>query len=365
MRVLTVNAGSSSVRLGLWRAHDGAVTPELAETLARDGAAPDERLLRFLDRAGGPAIDVVAHRFVHGGPNLTRSCELDARVEKELRRVSPLAPLHNPPALAWVAACWTHARRARQVAVLDTAFFADLPEAAATYALPRELLRRFELRRYGFHGLAHQAMWRALRACAPERAGRVITLQLGSGASAAAIRDGRAVETSMGFTPLEGLVMATRAGDVDPGLLLHLMRQGLSADELEEILSRRSGLLGLGGSGDMRALLASDAPEARAAVDVYLHRARKYLGAYLAVLGGADAVVLGGGVGEHAPAIRAGLLGGLEPLGLTLDPVRNDAARPPARISADGSSVEAWVIAPDEARLLAEEAVAVVQGNRS
>lgn len=364
MQILTVNAGSSSVRLGLWRAAGGAVEPRHAETLAQGGAAPDEQLARFLDRAGGPAVDVVAHRFVHGGPSLTRSCELDAPVEEALRRAGALAPLHNPPALAWVAACRTRLRGARQVAVLDTAFFADLPEAAATYALPRELQRRYGLRRYGFHGLAHQAMWRALAALAPARTGRVITFQLGSGASAAAIRDGRAVETSMGFTPLEGLVMATRAGDVDPGLLLYLLRQGLSPDELDELLSRRSGLYGLGGSGDMRALLASEAPEARAAVAVYLHRARKYLGAYLAVLGGADAVVVGGGVGEHAPAIRAGLLEGLEPLGFTLDPALNDAARAPARISADGSPVEAWVIAPDEARLLAEEAVAV-QGNRS
>jgi acetate kinase len=283
-------------------------------------------------------------------------------VEAAITRMAPLAPMHNPAALRWIRA----ARDAwgpdlPQVAAFDTGFYADLPAAAARYALA-DFGRGEPIRRYGFHGISHEAMLEAWRAQAPAAASgaRTISLQLGAGCSMTAAVDGKPVETSMGFTPLEGLVMATRSGDVDPGLLLYLQRaRGMTFTDLDRLLNEESGLLGLSGiSGDMRALLTSTEPAARLALDVYCHRIRKYLGAYLAVLGGADAILFGGGVGEQSPAIRERVLTGLEFARVRLDRSRNRVALGPiAAIHAGDSAVGIWVVAVDEARFLARAAL--------
>lgn len=365
MRVLAVNAGSSVVRLSL---HD-AGAPEAAPRARRRAERDDTDALAALVReAGGGPIDAVAHRVVHGGQALPPACVIDEQVEAAVRAAVPLAPLHNPVALAWVAA----ARSALgpdvpQIAVLDTGFFRELPAAAATYALPAGLCRKHRLRRVGFHGLAHRALLRAWCSRHPELpgGGKVVSLQLGSGCSAAAVDRGRPVDTSLGFSPLEGLVMATRPGDVDPGVLTFLARaEGLDPDALDELLSTRSGLLGISGtSARMEELLASDAPAARLAVDVWVHRARHYLGAFLAALGGADGVLLGGGIGEHAAPLRERLLADFAWCGLRLDAVANDACRgEAARISAAASGIEAWVLPVDEAAELVHAAREVLGG---
>jgi acetate kinase len=367
MVVLTVNTGSSSVRLAI-------VVAETASDLRAGGAArheaqgsePRERLTAFLDRHAGERPRLAAHRVVHGGARLTGARRIGAAVEAEIERLVPLAPLHNPPALAWIRACReVLGDEVPQVAVFDTAFFADLPEVARAYALPRALCERHGIRRYGFHGLAHRALWARWRELNPNLAegGKVVSFQLGAGCSVAAIERGRPLDTSMGFSPLEGLVMATRSGDVDPGLLLYLQRiEGLSPEGLERLLNEQSGLRGISGvSGDMRGLLASSEPAARLAVALYGYRARKYLGAYLAALGGADGVLFGGGVGENAAAVRAGILAGFEWAGLRLDAAANAAALGrEARISDSRSRIAAWVIPVDEARVLAAEALAAV-----
>jgi acetate kinase len=365
MRIaVTINAGSSSVRLALW-ALEPARRRLRSEHLARGEGTPREALERCL--GGSPARDValVAHRVVHGR-KLSRPCRLDAACEAEIGRASRLAPLHNPASLAWVhEARAFFGERVAQVAVFDTGFFADLPPVAATYALPRELSATHALRRYGFHGLAHESLWRAWAAKRPERAptSRVVSLQLGSGCSISAIEGGRAIDTSMGLTPLEGLVMGTRSGDVDPGLLIYLQREAeLGVDALERLLEERSGLLGLSGkSADMRVLLASDDPDAELAVAVFCYRARKYVGAFLAALGGADAILVGGGVGENSPEIRARVLGSMEWCGLKLDAEANAAARGAARIDGPVSRLEAWVFPTDEEALLLEHALEAVR----
>lgn len=366
MTVMTVNAGSSSVRLAAFAPQGEALSRRASGHFSGDRNDPATMLRAFLKEHGIGEVVVVAHRIVHGGSRLTASCVLDDEVEAEIGRLIPQAPLHNPAALRWVAACRAvFGAETVQVAVFDTAFYAALPEVAATYALPRALCARHGIRRYGFHGLAHDAMWRRWCALRPpaRRGGCAITVQLGAGCSITAIRDGRAIDTSMGFSPLEGLVMATRAGDVDPGALTFLARaEGLSPDRLERMLNEEAGLLGLSGvSGDMRALLAADDADARLAVDVYCYRVRKYIGAYLAVLGGAEAILFGGGVGEHAPLVRAKILTGLGWLGIVLDPDTNRAAvGTETRISNRSSEAEVWVIPVDEAAILAQAAMAVM-----
>jgi len=366
MRVLTVNAGSSSIRLDVLAIGPGAMQRVASHRGARQDGAAVSVVREFLARAGGEAVAAVSHRVVHGGERLVRPCFLDAGVEREIERLGPLAPLHNLPGLEWIRACREALGSAvPQAAVFDTAFFAELPESARTYALPRALAAKHGLRRYGFHGIAHEAMWRRWRTLRPDNAGggRVVSLQLGAGCSIAAIHDGRPLDTSMGFSPLEGLVMATRSGDVDPGLLLYLQRvEGISPERLERLLNEESGLRGVSGmSGDMRALLGSSEPAARLAVELYCRRARKYVGAYLAVLGGADAILFGGGVGENAPEIRARILEGMAWAGIELDSERNRAAvGTPAALHRPGSRTEIHALAVDEAAILAEEAVAAV-----
>jgi acetate kinase len=255
------------------------------------------------------------------------------------------------------------------VAVFDTAFHSTLPEHAYTYALPHDLSRRGEMRRYGFHGTAHEYM---LKRYADLRnissaAATLVTLQLGNGCSAAAIKNGKSVDTSMGFTPLEGLVMGTRSGDVDPGLIGYIAeKEGMSGPEVIDLLNKKAGLLGLSGStSDMRSLIEAlpSQPAARLAVDVFCYRVRKYIGAYLAVLGGAGAVIFGGGIGENAALIRARILDDMEWCGLKLSPARNEAVTgKEGLISADDSPVEIYVIRVDESLLIAEHTVALVSG---
>lgn len=351
MEILTVNVGSSSVKLDRFTVADGQRHPVAH---SRSGG---EELLAAL-----PAPAVVVHRIVHGGA-LARPALIDASVEAQIESCAPLAPLHNPPALAMVRVCRRRfGPEVPQLAVFDTAFFADLPAVARSYALPRALTEAHGIRRYGFHGIAHQALWRAWQAHTG-RGGRLVTLQLGAGASAAAIADGRPLDTSMGYTPLEGLVMATRSGDVDPGLLLHLQQAaGLDAAQMQDTLAHYSGLLGLAGNADMAAVLADPSPAARLAVDVYCQRIRKYIGAYAAVLGGIDGIAFGGGVGEHAPAIRAGVLTGMDWLGVNLDQTVNAAANGTACISSAGSPCAVWVFRVDEADELARAGQALLTG---
>lgn len=330
--------------------HAAAVAAILTELMMPQETAFDDRAL------------VVGHRLVHGGARFSAPLRLGPQTLNELEGLAPLAPLHLPPALAVVRqVAATQGDKARQVAVFDTAYFHDLPPAARDYALPRERVERFGLRRYGFHGLAHQSLYAQF--CEITRADparvKVINFQLGHDCSAAAIEGGRAVDTSMGFTPLDGLVMGTRPGSVDPGLILHLLDGGIAPADVSEALNHRSGLLALSGaSGDMRALLDLEGnghAGAHAAIDSFCHAARKHLGAYLTVLGGADAVLFGGGIGEHAPSIRARICAGLEWAGLRLDAAANATPPPSGRISAAGSAIACHVHTVDEESVIARE----------
>jgi acetate kinase len=366
-RILTVNTGSSSVRLAAFEHAAGRMTRVAGQHL--DGADEPAATLRgFVQKHDIARPDVIAHRVVHGGARFTATCRIDAEVESEIERLAPYAPLHNPRALAWIRACReTFGPGTPQAAVFDTMFYAALPPVARDYAIDAQLAGRHGLRRYGFHGLAHQAMWRRWRELAPRAGGRVISLQLGAGCSATAVMNGAPQDTSMGFSPLEGLVMATRCGDLDPGLVTYLQRaEGLDPQATEDLLNRQCGLLGVSGSSDMRALLDSTEPRARLAVNLYCYRIRKYIGAYVAVLGGVDAILFGGGVGEHAARVRAQVLEGMDWAGIRLDPQANDAAAGTENcISRSDSRVAVWVLPVDEAGVLAREAVAVMAGTGS
>ena len=367
--ILTVNTGSSSVRLALFRARsEGAPRCIARARYASIGEDPGPLLQGFLQQRDSSAPAAVAHRVVHGGEHFAASCRLDATAEAEIEHLSGLAPLHNPHALRWLrAARALLGPDVPQVGVFDTAFYAHLPAVARAYAIPGALAGRLGLRRYGFHGLAHRAMWQCWRQRQADIGvgGRVISLQLGAGSSITAIEDGIARDTSMGFSPSEGLVMATRCGDIDPGLVLFLQRhEGWSAAHTERLLNEQSGLLGVSGvSADMRALVDSNDPHARLAVDLYCYRARKYIGAYMAVLGLPHAILFGGGVGENLPEIRRRILDGLSWCGLLLDDAANTASgEGERRISARDSRVQAWVIPVDEEGVLVQEAVGVLAG---
>ncbi|MBI4826186.1 MAG: acetate/propionate family kinase [Nitrospirae bacterium] len=368
MKILTVNTGSSSVRLAAF-INTGSVTKKLADKhLKLDDRAPETLLRSFLEDCGSQNIQCVAHRVVHGGTKLIQPCVINSEIEDEIGRLSVMAPLHNPVALKWIRICRElFGQNIPQVAVFDTAFYSQMPEVAKTYALPRDICREHGIRRYGFHGLAHSAMlqrWQEIRPDLKE-SGRVISLQLGAGCSITAVRDCKAVDTSMGFSPLEGLVMATRSGDIDPEIVIFLQKSGsLTSDEIHKVLSESSGLLGLSGiSADMRVLLESDKPEARLAIDLYCYRARKYTGSYLSVLNGVDVILFGGGVGENAPLIRERILHDMKWCGIELDRrINNDTIAIEGRITSSSSKIEAWVIPVDEAAVLAKEAFTIIGG---
>ena len=366
--VLVLNAGSSSLK---YQAVDPATGTARAKGHFDRMEPPDfpqafaDMTLQLEEQGVEPgSLTAVGHRVVHGGPRFRAPTLIDDQVLTDVDALARLAPLHNPPAAAGIR----HARATYpdlpQVAVFDTAWFVDLPAAAATYALDQNLLEREGVRRYGMHGTSHRYVAHAAAHHLGRDVGTLdqIVLHLGNGASATAVRHGRPVDTSMGFTPLEGLVMGTRAGDVDPGVLLHLVRHaGLDVDALEDLLHHRSGLQGMAGIHDFRALeTAVDAGDvgARLAYDVFCYRIRKYVGAYLAVLGGADAIVFTAGVGEGSPRVRADALRGLERLGIELDAARNDAAAAGARrISTAGSRTAVLVVPTNEELAIARDVV--------
>lgn len=355
---------------------DGATTIETA-TL-RDLSAAVDWILRWLasDRSGVPVsaisdIGAVGHRVVHGGEEFRTSIRVDDAVLATLQDLIPLAPLHNPYNIQGMRAVRSVlGAGVPQVAVFDTAFHASLPEQAYLYAIPYSLYRRHKLRRYGFHGTSHRYVaWRYRTLLGiPRDEVRVVTLHLGNGCSACAISGGDSVDTSMGYTPLEGLVMGTRAGDIDPALLdVIASKEGMSINEVEGLLNRQSGLLGISGlTHDMRDLLAEidehDDRRARLAIDVFCYRARKYIGAYLAAMGGADAVIFTGGIGANAPGVRSAIVDGLEWMGLELDEEANAHMQggETGRITRDDAKLAAWVIPTDEELLIARDTYRLV-----
>lgn len=345
MRVLVVNAGSSSVKLRMLDEHDNL---EHSADLAADAAG----LADVLRDWGRP--DAVGHRVVHGGTAFTGPVRVDDAVRERLRDLTDLAPLHQPKSLAAMEAVTALLPGVDSVACFDTAFHTTIPEAAATYAVPREWRDRYAIRRYGFHGLSHAyCSRRAAELLGRPAAGlRVITCHLGAGASLAAVLDGRSVDTTMGFTPLEGLVMATRSGTVDPGLVLWLEEhEHLSPHEVATALEQRSGLTALAGTGDMREVeVAAERgdPDAVLALDVYTHRLVGGIGAMSAATGGVDVLVFTGGVGEHSPAVRRRAVERLGFLGAAIDLGRNDTVHGDGDITAGGAAVRTLVITARE-----------------
>jgi acetate kinase len=350
--------GASSLAL-----RAGGQTRSETATVADHGDAARLVLgwLASIGCSAGQGIDAVGHRVVHGGERFREATEIDDGVVESIEAVSRLAPLHNVPALAAIRATREKLGSLPAVAAFDTSLHRTLPERAARYAIPGSLADRHGIRRFGFHGLAHgfMAERHAALVSRPLEQTRVVTLQLGNGCSATAIRGGRSIDTSMGLTPLEGLVMGTRSGDVDPSLAGFLARcEGVDVEEIEDVLNKRSGLLGVSErSRDMRELLQAEAerdPRASLAIEMFCYRARKYVGAYLAALGGADAVIFGGGIGEHAPAVRARICAGMQWCGLLVDDERNEAAiGSEARISPPQASIEVYVIPVDEELIIA------------
>lgn len=391
--VLVLNSGSSSFKYQLvdpdagTRLADGVVdrigedrsTIEhtaggtTTERHARLGTHEDAltTVIDLFDEVGPPldqaGIVAVGHRVVMGGREFAGPALVDDDVLATIDALSPLAPLHNPANLAGITVARTLLRDVPHVAVFDTAFFHDLPAAATTYALDREVAERHGIRRYGFHGTSHQYVSRAAaRFLGRDLADlRQIVLHLGNGASASAIAGGRPVDTSMGMTPLEGLVMGTRSGDIDPAVVLHLARTaGMDLGDIDALLNRRSGMRGLTGHNDMRtvhALIADGDHDARLGLDVYVHRLRKYVGAYTALLGGLDVLTFTAGVGENDAIVRARVTEGLGVLGIEVDPDRNEARRDqPRRISPNGARVEVLVVPTDEELVIARGTVSLL-----
>jgi acetate kinase len=387
LRVLAVNCGSSTLKFKLVDVGDDARAlatglverigdkdstlsfhaQESVSTVQTPASDHEAAVLAVLDRLGSAGFsgpEAIGHRVVHGGEHFAGPAVIDSGVISVIEDLSELAPLHNGPSLAAIRA----SRRAASpsvlmVAVFDTAFHRTMPERASLYPIPHDLSERYRIRRYGFHGTAHQFMverYAAITATAVEET-RLVTLQLGNGCSATAVSGGHSVDTSMGFTPLEGLMMGTRSGSVDPALVGFLARrEGVDVSEVEGWLNWRSGLLGVSGtSRDVRELLeAEERGDERAALalEMFCDRVRKHVGAYLAVLGGADAIIFGGGIGENAPRIRERVCAGMEWCGLVLDPERNESVVGlEARISAQGSKVHAYVIPVDEETRIAED----------
>jgi acetate kinase len=381
VNILVINSGSSSIKYQLLDAGSErrlatGLIERIGEQQARltqrwgDGqeheeavSAPDHRtglaaVFALLERTGVlqdvSKLSGIGHRVVHGGVHFTAPVVVDEDVLAQLEALSDLAPLHNPANITGIEVARELAGGVPQVAVFDTAFHQSLPPHASHYALPRELQRRLRIRRYGFHGTSHQYVAKATAEYLgrPLASLRMISLHLGNGASATAIEGGRSVETSMGFTPLEGLVMGTRCGDLDASVPAYLAeREGLDAQAVAETLNRESGLKGLCGDSDMREIerrVGQGDQTAALALDMFCYRAKKYIGAYVAVLGGLDALVFTAGIGENSAGVRAKIGHGLELLGIVIDEARNLAARGAAEISEPGSTVRVLVIPTDE-----------------
>jgi acetate kinase len=365
MRVLVVNAGSSSLKLTLL---DGDDTALAARELDAPRAQVDPDQLRAALDTVLCEADAVGHRIVHGGERFREAVSIDADVEAGMRELSDLAPLHQPKSLDALDAVTEALPELPAVACFDTAFHATLPPAASTYALPAQWRERWGLRRYGFHGLSHSWVARRTPQLLERDASalRIVSCHLGAGASLCAIENGRSLDTTMGFTPLEGLAMATRSGSVDPGMLLWLAeRERLSAAELADALEHHSGMLGLAGSADMREILAgacAGEPAPRLALDVYVHRLRAGIAAMAAALGGLDALVFTGGVGEHASEVRAQAAAGLGFLGVEVDGARNDETRADEEIGAKGAAVRTLVLTAREDIEIARQVRQVLAG---
>ena len=390
-----LNSGSSSVKFQLIDPDSGASLADgIVERIGEDAStasltvgdkeatrdarvADHEAALRTafdLFEEAGTHLDTVGliavgHRVVHGGPDLYRPTLVDDALIGKLEELAPLAPLHNPPAVLGIQVAHKALPDLPHIAVFDTAFFHDLPPAAATYAIDRDIAERWHIRRYGFHGTSHQYVSEQAAAFLDVPLARLsqIVLHLGNGASASAIVGGRPVDTSMGLTPMEGLVMGTRSGDIDPGIITYLWRTaGMGVEDIESMLNRRAGVCGLAGEIDFRVLhqrIESGDETAQLAYDVYIHRLRKYIGAYLALLGTADVITFTAGVGENDAAVRRDALSGMAALGIELDGHLNASpARAARRISADNSPTTVLVVPTNEELAIARACVAVVDG---
>jgi acetate kinase len=363
----------------VWSFRAGDAPPVKGSAPLKDHRAAVEYLLAWIVADDSDVeihslaeIGAAGHRVVHGGEHFVHSVAIDDDVMRGIEETIELAPLHNPANLKGVQAVKAVLGPAvPQVAVFDTAFHHTLPERAFLYAIPYSLYRRHRVRRYGFHGTSHRYVsyrWRQITGT-PREAQKIITIHLGNGCSACAIRGGESIDTSMGFTPLEGLVMGTRSGDLDPALLDYIAeKEGLNLAGVETLLNKQSGLLGISGlTNDMRELLAEaeehDDRRAWLAIEIFCYRVRKYIGGYLAAMGGADAICFAGGIGENAPAVRAMICEEMEWAGIRLDPAANHACNGvEARISAEGAKPEVWVIPTDEELLIARDTFRVVNG---
>jgi acetate kinase len=393
--VLVLNSGSSSVKFQLIDPDSGgSLADGIIERIGEDASASslttgekevtrDDRVahheaalrtaFELFDEAGAHldtvALVAVGHRVVHGGPDLYRPTLVDDALIGKLEELAPLAPLHNPPAVLGLRVARKALPDLPHIAVFDTAFFHDLPPAAATYAIDRDIAERWHIRRYGFHGTSHQYVSEQAAAFLDRPLAKLsqIVLHLGNGASASAIVGGRPVDTSMGLTPMEGLVMGTRSGDIDPGVITYLWRTaGMSVEDIESMLNRRAGVRGLAGEIDFRVLhqrIESGDETAQLAYDVYIHRLRKYIGAYLALLGTADVVTFTAGVGENDAAVRRDAVSGMSALGIQLDEHLNASpARTARRISPDNSPTTVLVVPTNEELAIARACVQVIDG---
>jgi acetate kinase len=369
--VLVLNSGSSSVKYAVVEPDSGAMVADGIVERIGEGVVPDHAaaLQVVFDELADDMAGLVAvgHRVVHGGPDLYRPALVDDALVAKLEELAPLAPLHNPPAVLGIRVARKALPDLPHVAVFDTAFFHDLPLAASTYAIDRDIAAQWHIRRYGFHGTSHQYVSEQAAVFLDVPLGSLsqIVLHLGNGASASAIVGGRPVDTSMGLTPLEGLVMGTRSGDIDPGVITYLSRTaGMSVEEIETMLNRHAGMLGLGGEIDFRVVrrrIESGDEAAQLAYDVYIHRLRKYIGAYLALLGGADVITFTAGVGENDAAVRRDALSGMAALGIEVDDHLNASpAKEARRISADNSRTTVLVIPTDEELAIARACVDVL-----
>lgn len=362
MYILVLNPGSSTLKYRLLEPATGTVVASglMDRTSGESQTLAVERVVASCQQM---PLRAVGCRVVHGGDRFAEPTLVTDEVLASLRELSRLAPLHNPAAVAALEAVRRLLPGTPLVAVFDTAFHRTIPEVAALYALPLELSRSRALQRYGFHGSSHQYVASRLAGHLSKGSSRLVTCHLGNGASITAIREGKSVDTSMGLTPLEGLVMGTRSGDVDPGLVLHLLRQErMSVEQVDHLLNHESGLLGVGGHADLRALQSAAAQgDARAnlALEMFAYRVRKYLGAYAAVLEGLDALAFTGGIGEHSSDMRARICKPLGWLGVHLDLAANAQLGPgDCRISTPDSPVQVWVIPTDEESIIAQATLA-------
>ncbi len=383
MNILVLNCGSSSVKYSLWdvpvekKIVSGIIdcihvvgipcnhirnSDMIPEELNIDNHAEAVAYIINLVKKSGADISAIGHRVVQGGERFKESTLVNEEVKDAISHYFDIAPLHNPPNLEGVLACEENYPGLPNVAVFDTAFHQTIPDVASTYAIPKYLAKKHGIRRYGFHGISHKYVSVELTKNFPEMK-KIISCHLGNGSSITAINSGKSIDTSMGFSPLEGLVMGTRAGDLDPEIPIYLMeKEGLKTSELLSIFNKQSGLAGISGiSSDMRKLLESDDQSANLAVDIYCYRAKKYIGSYMAALNGCDAIIFTGGIGENSPEIRNMILSSMDFFGAKLDKKRNENTEATfGEISSNDSSVRVFVIPTNEELMLARETFKVV-----